>query len=99
MKGTAAGGGHDDWIGIEDAAAYLAVPVRTLYRLAQRGQVPASKVGRTWRFKRTILDDHLATVTNRAGGEATARGQAVSGGATADALRGDGPPRPTSSAS
>ncbi|MFI5291275.1 MAG: GAF domain-containing protein [Candidatus Limnocylindrales bacterium] len=65
MNGPAVGGGHDDWIGIEDAAAYLAIPVRTLYRLAQRGQVPASKVGRTWRFKRTILDDHLAATAGR----------------------------------
>ncbi len=91
MKRTATGGGHDDWIGIEDAAAYLAVPVRTLYRLAQRGQVPASKVGRTWRFKRTILDDHLATATNRAGGEAAAHAQAVPAGRpAAGGVRGDG---------
>jgi diguanylate cyclase (GGDEF)-like protein/excisionase family DNA binding protein len=52
----------DEWIGIEEAAAYLAIPVRTLYRLAQRGQLPASKVGRTWRFKRSQLDEHLAGV-------------------------------------
>ncbi len=50
----------DEWIGIEEAAAYLAIPVRTLYRLAQRGQLPATKVGRTWRFKRSRLDEHLA---------------------------------------
>ncbi|HET7676648.1 MAG TPA: GAF domain-containing protein [Candidatus Limnocylindrales bacterium] len=53
-------GGFDDWITIEEAAAYLAIPVRTLYRLAQRGQLPATKVGRTWRFKRSLLDAHLA---------------------------------------
>ena len=68
MNGSASGGGHDDWIGIEDAAGYLAIPVRTLYRLAQRGQVPASKVGRTWRFKRSILDEHLATAAYRSAG-------------------------------
>ena len=72
MNGSASGGGHDDWIDIEDAAAYLAIPVRTLYRLAQRGQVPASKVGRTWRFKRSILDDHLAA-GSRLGVEIAAR--------------------------
>jgi diguanylate cyclase (GGDEF)-like protein/excisionase family DNA binding protein len=73
MNWSASGGGHDDWIGIEDAATYLAIPVRTLYRLAQRGQVPASKVGRTWRFKRSILDEHLAAATSRASGAAPNR--------------------------
>src|SRR6266581_3820403 len=49
----------DPWIGIEEAAHYLAVPVRTLYLLAQRKQVPAVKVGRAWRFKRSALDVRL----------------------------------------
>jgi diguanylate cyclase (GGDEF)-like protein/excisionase family DNA binding protein len=53
-------GAAERWIGIEAAAAFLAVPVRTLYRLAQRGEVPAAKVGRTWRFSRALLDAHLA---------------------------------------
>ncbi|HET7027505.1 MAG TPA: EAL domain-containing protein [Candidatus Limnocylindrales bacterium] len=52
-------GGDEAWIGIEAAASHLALPVRTVYRLAQRGAVPAAKVGRTWRFKRSILDRHL----------------------------------------
>jgi excisionase family DNA binding protein len=49
----------DDWIGIDEAAAYLAIPVRTLYLHAQQGRLPATKVGRTWRFKRSRLDEHL----------------------------------------
>jgi diguanylate cyclase (GGDEF)-like protein/excisionase family DNA binding protein len=49
----------DPWIGIEEAARYLAVSTRTLYLLAQRKQVPAVKVGRAWRFKRSVLDARL----------------------------------------
>jgi excisionase family DNA binding protein len=49
----------DPWIGIQEAARYLAVPIRTMYLLAQRKQVPAVKVGRAWRFKRSVLDDRL----------------------------------------
>jgi diguanylate cyclase (GGDEF)-like protein/excisionase family DNA binding protein len=49
----------DSWIGIDEAAHYLAVPTRTLYLLAQRKQVPAVKVGRAWRFKRSALDVRL----------------------------------------
>jgi diguanylate cyclase (GGDEF)-like protein/excisionase family DNA binding protein len=57
------------WIGIDEAARYLSLPIRTLYLLAQRRQVAAVKVGRTWRFKRSALDagldgdDSLQTVT------------------------------------
>jgi diguanylate cyclase (GGDEF)-like protein/excisionase family DNA binding protein len=59
----------DAWIGIDEAARYLSLPIRTLYLLAQRGQVPAVKVGRAWRFKRSVLDaglngdDGVQTVT------------------------------------
>jgi diguanylate cyclase (GGDEF)-like protein/excisionase family DNA binding protein len=63
MNGSSGPARYDEWIGIEEAAAYLAIPARTLYRLAQRGQVPATKVGRTWRFKRTILDQHLGSAS------------------------------------
>ncbi len=89
MNWSASGGGHDDWIGIEDAAAYLAIPVRTLYRLAQRGQVPASKVGRTWRFKRTILDEHLAATTYRPVGAASSDARSGRDGAPAPDLVGE----------
>ena len=58
---AAAGIGLETWIGIGETARYLSVPVRTVYRLAQRGQIPAVKVGRTWRFKRAALDVHLGT--------------------------------------
>ncbi|HEU4672324.1 MAG TPA: EAL domain-containing protein [Candidatus Limnocylindrales bacterium] len=60
---------EEAWIGIADAAAHLALPVRTVYRLVQRGAIPGAKVGRTWRFKRSILDLHLAEAAN--GGRAT----------------------------
>ena len=49
----------DRWIGIEAAARHLAVPTRTMYRLAQRHNVPAVKVGRTWRFRSSTLDAYL----------------------------------------
>lgn len=59
MKPPGGPDGFDDWIGIDEAAAYLAIPVRTLYLHAQQGRLPATKVGRTWRFKRSRLDEHL----------------------------------------
>jgi excisionase family DNA binding protein len=42
---------------IKDTAAYLRLNYMTVYKLAQKGQLPAFKVGGTWRFKKDILDD------------------------------------------
>lgn len=61
-----AASGTEAWIGVVESAHYLSVPLRTMYRLAQRGQVPAVKVGRTWRFKRSVLDAHLGAATGTA---------------------------------
>jgi excisionase family DNA binding protein len=51
---------------IRDVAAYLKLPVSTVYRLAERRELPGHKVGRQWRFHKSILDDwfrqHAATV-------------------------------------
>jgi excisionase family DNA binding protein len=42
---------------IPDVAVYLRLPVSTVYRLAQRGELPGQKVGRHWRFHRQTLED------------------------------------------
>ena len=42
-----------------EAAEYLSVHVRTIYRLAKTGGVPCRKVGGSWRFKKQALDDWL----------------------------------------
>jgi excisionase family DNA binding protein len=50
---------------IRDVAAYLKLPVSTVYRLAERRDLPGHKVGRQWRFHKSVLDDwfreHAAT--------------------------------------
>jgi len=43
-----------------EAAAYLSVHVRTIYRLAKKGQIPGRKVGGSWRFKKNALDEWLS---------------------------------------
>ena len=42
---------------IRDVALYLKLPVSTVYRLAERRELPGHKVGRQWRFHKSILDD------------------------------------------
>ena len=45
-----------------EAAEYLSVHVRTIYRLAKNGEIPCRKVGGSWRFKKEALDEWLSWV-------------------------------------
>jgi len=38
---------------------YLKVTERTIYRLAAAKQIPAFKVGGSWRFRKTDIDDWI----------------------------------------
>lgn len=51
--------GEHDVLTAEEAAAYLRVSLKTLYRLAAAGKVPGQKVGRSWRFRRADLISFL----------------------------------------
>ncbi len=52
-----------------EAAEYLSVHVRTIYRLAKNGNIPGRKVGGSWRFKKGTLDQRLSCRENSAGEE------------------------------
>ncbi len=47
----------------KDAAAYLGIGMRTIYRLAASGHVPAAKVGARWRFHVDALDKWLISLS------------------------------------
>jgi excisionase family DNA binding protein len=64
MKGRAV----TDIMTIKEAAQYLKLNYMTVYKLAQKGKIPASKVGGNWRFKKEILDDWLLRQTQAAEG-------------------------------
>ena len=40
----------------EEVLGYLKVTPRTIYRLIRSGDLPAVRIGRQWRFRRTDLD-------------------------------------------
>lgn len=44
---------------VADIAAYLKLPISTVYRLAERREIPGHKVGRQWRFQRAVIDEWL----------------------------------------
>ena len=52
----------------QEMADYLRVTMKTVYRLLERGKIPAIKVGRQWRFDRTAIDEWLRE--NSVGGKA-----------------------------
>ncbi len=43
-----------------EAADYLSIHVRTIYRLAKKGEIPGRKIGGSWRFKKEALDQWLS---------------------------------------
>lgn len=57
---------------LDEVAAYLKAGKRTVYRLAAEGKLPAFKLGGTWRFRRSDLDEWIAAkLTNKNSGQAT----------------------------
>ena len=41
---------------LEEVAAYLKLTPQTIYTWAQEKRIPAAKLGKEWRFKRSIID-------------------------------------------
>jgi excisionase family DNA binding protein len=52
--------GDDQFLTTEEVLDYLQINVRTVYRLLKARQIPAVRVGRQWRFRRSDLDAWLA---------------------------------------
>lgn len=54
------------WMTMEEIAEYLKVSKETIYKMAQKKELPASKVGNQWRFNKKTVDEWLATKSNLA---------------------------------
>ena len=48
---------ESDIMTLTELHGYLKIPKPTLYALAQSGRIPAAKVGKHWRFRRSIIDE------------------------------------------
>ena len=44
---------------IEEVAAYLRLTPQTIYKWAQEKRIPAAKLGKEWRFRKSIVDQWL----------------------------------------
>ena len=49
----------DEILTLPEVAQLLKVAEKTVYSMAQKGQLPAFKVGGQWRFKRADLDQWI----------------------------------------
>jgi len=79
----------DVFLTTEEVLEYLQVNLRTVYRLIKAGKIPAVRVGRQWRFRKTDIDLWLEGQQT-----ATRGGGPAAGGETAPAAQADsGPPR------
>lgn len=46
----------DEIMTIEELAKYLKLKPQTIYTWAQNGKIPAAKLGKEWRFKKSVVD-------------------------------------------
>ena len=59
----------DEILTLPEVAQLLKVAEKTVYTMAQKGALPAFKVGGQWRFRRADLDAWIDAKTRRAAGE------------------------------
>lgn len=45
---------------LEEVSKYLRLSKSTVYRMANEGRIPVSKIGRRWRFRKDVIDEWLS---------------------------------------
>lgn len=51
----------DSWISLEEAANYLDVNKDTIRNWIKKEAIPAHKIGKLWRFKKSELDEWITS--------------------------------------
>lgn len=54
---------------VEELAEYLKVTKKTIYRMINKHNIPAAKIGRQWRFDRKVIDSWLKRSIPQTGAE------------------------------
>lgn len=50
----------DEIMTVKQLAEYLKLNYQTVYKKVQRGEIPSSKIGRGWRFQKSVIDRWLS---------------------------------------
>lgn len=53
------------YLTVTEVSEYLKLPEETVYKYARTGRMPASKVGRYWRFEQTAIDNWVSRNSNQ----------------------------------
>ncbi len=59
MNGPARDPGDHEILTLEEVAHYLRLKPQTIYKWAQEKRIPAAKLGKEWRFRRSVIDRWL----------------------------------------
>jgi excisionase family DNA binding protein len=51
---------------VHDVAQYLRLSEAKVYKMANEGHVPALRIGKTWRFKKELIDEWIRRETELA---------------------------------
>ena len=65
---------ESEFLTTEQRCDYLRVNERTVYRLRQAGRIPALRIGRLWRYRKSDIDASFKGHQPTAGGAATVGG-------------------------
>ena len=65
----------DEVLTLREVAAYLRVTERTIYRMVGNRKIPAFKVGGSWRFKLTEIDEWIKAQTHEVSENEDGEGQ------------------------
>jgi excisionase family DNA binding protein len=49
----------EPWFSVEEIARHLGVSKETIYRWLEKGQIPAHRLGKLWKFKPSEVDDWI----------------------------------------
>ena len=47
----------EPWFSVEEIARHLGVSKETIYRWLEKGQIPAHRLGKLWKFKPSEVDE------------------------------------------
>ena len=50
---------EDKWIGLEEAAEYMDVTKDTVRNWIKKTDIPAHKIGKLWKFKKSEIDEWI----------------------------------------
>ncbi len=56
---------RSEFMTLPEVAEYLRLSIHTIYKMAQKGRIPALKAGAVWRFNRADIDEWMRSEAER----------------------------------